>query len=78
MNYQVKIENFKDPIDYPLFFIQRARQSIYDIPIRNISNKFLELFVLEKNENLPKLKESSDLIGDNQNPYLFVHNHAFK
>ena len=37
---------------------------------------FLESFGLEKVSDLPKLKELSDLMGDNQDLDLFTHNHA--
>ena len=41
MNYQVKIENFEGPMDLLLFFIQRDRLNIYDIPIAHITSEFL-------------------------------------
>ena len=37
---------------------------------------FLESFGLEKTANLPKLKELSELMGDNPNPVLFENEHA--
>ena len=42
MNYQVKVENFEGPMDLLLFFIQRDRLNIYDIPIAHITSEFLE------------------------------------
>ena len=41
MDYQVKIENFEGPMDLLLFFIQRDRLNIYDIPIAHITKEFL-------------------------------------
>ena len=37
---------------------------------------FLESFGLEKTANLPKLKELSELMGDNPDPVLFENDHA--
>ena len=39
---------------------------------------FLESFGLEKISDLPKLKELSDLMSDNQDPDLFLQDHALK
>ena len=49
MTYEVKIENFEGPMDLLLFFIQRDKLNIYDIPISHITNEFLDyLKLLEK------------------------------
>ena len=37
---------------------------------------FLESFGLEKASDLPKLKELSELMGDNPDPVLFENDHA--
>ncbi len=42
MTYEIKIENFEGPMDLLLFFIQRDKLNIYDIPISHITNEFLE------------------------------------
>ena len=42
MEYQVKVENFEGPMDLLLFFIQRDKLNIYDIPIAHITKEFLE------------------------------------
>jgi len=42
MDYQVKVENFEGPMDLLLFFIQRDKLNIYDIPIAHITKEFLE------------------------------------
>jgi len=41
MDYQIKIDNFEGPMDLLLFFIQRDRLNIYDIPIAHIASEFL-------------------------------------
>ena len=43
MDYQVKVENFEGPMDLLLFFIQRDKLNIYDIPIAHITKEFLEI-----------------------------------
>jgi len=42
MDYQVKVDNFEGPMDLLIFFIQRDRLNIYDIPIAHISKEFLD------------------------------------
>ena len=42
MNYQVKVDNFEGPMDLLLFFIQRDKLNIYDIPIAHITKEFLD------------------------------------
>ena len=42
MSYKVNIDNFEGPLDLLLFFIQRDKLDIYDIPISNITNDFLK------------------------------------
>ena len=42
MNYQVKVENFEGPMDLLVFFIQRDKLNIYDIPIAHITKEFLD------------------------------------
>ena len=46
MDYQVKVENFEGPIDLLLFFIQRDKLNIYDIPIAHITKEFLDYMKL--------------------------------
>lgn len=46
MDYQVKVENFEGPIDLLLFFIQRDKLNIYDIPIAHITKEFLDYMEL--------------------------------
>ena len=42
MEYKVKVENFEGPMDLLLFFIQRDKLNIYDIPIAHITKNFLD------------------------------------
>ena len=42
MSYKINIDNFKGPLDLLLFFIQRDKLDIYDIPISKITNDFLK------------------------------------
>lgn len=41
-NYQIKLKQFEGPFDLLLFFIERDELDIYDIPIFNITNDFLD------------------------------------
>ena len=43
MIYKVKIENFEGPMDLLLYFIKRDELDIYDIPISNITEKFIDV-----------------------------------
>ena len=43
MIYNVKIENFEGPMDLLLYFIKRDELDIYDIPISNITEKFIDV-----------------------------------
>ena len=42
MDYQVKVDNFEGPMDLLIFFIQRDKLNIYDIPIAHITKEFLD------------------------------------
>ena len=42
MDYKVKVENFEGPMDLLIFFIQRDKLNIYDIPISHIAKEFLD------------------------------------
>tara|TARA_B110000014_G_scaffold263976_1_gene262712 strand:+ start:2519 stop:3238 length:720 start_codon:yes stop_codon:yes gene_type:complete len=41
MSYKINIDDFEGPLDLLLFFIQRDKLNIYDIPISKISHDFL-------------------------------------
>jgi segregation and condensation protein A len=62
MIYKVKIENFEGPMDLLLFFIQRDRLNIYDIPITHITSEFI------------KVKGRSNTVG---RPLLFATTELF-
>ncbi|RYF90928.1 MAG: chromosome segregation protein ScpA, partial [Chitinophagaceae bacterium] len=40
--YQIKLDQFEGPFDLLLFFIERDELDIYNIPITQITNEFLE------------------------------------
>ena len=42
MSYEIKLEKFEGPLDLLLFFIHRDKINIYDIPISDITQEFLE------------------------------------
>ena len=52
IDYQVRVENFEGPMDLLLFFIQRDRLNIYDIPISEITNEFLDYVKMMENMNI--------------------------
>ena len=52
MEYQVKVENFEGPMDLLLFFIQRDKLNIYDIPIAQITAEYLQIIEDIKTMNL--------------------------
>ena len=41
--YKVQLNNFEGPIDLLLYFIRRDELDIYDIPISNITEKFIDV-----------------------------------
>lgn len=41
-SYQIKLAQFEGPFDLLLFFIERDELDIYNVPINNIINEFLE------------------------------------
>ena len=42
MSYKINTHDFEGPLDLLLFFIQRDKLNIYDIPISEITHKFLD------------------------------------
>jgi len=42
MTYRVHLENFEGPLDLLLYFIRRDEIDIYDIPIANITEEFMD------------------------------------
>ncbi|NOZ08955.1 MAG: segregation/condensation protein A [FCB group bacterium] len=52
MNYRVQLANFEGPLDLLLFFIQRDKLNIYDIPIAIIIKEYSEYLDLMKLLNI--------------------------
>ena len=58
-SYQIKLPQFEGPFDLLLFFIERDELDIYNIPITNIINDFLDY--IHKSEDL-NIELSSEFI----------------
>ncbi len=56
-SFNIKISKFEGPFDLLLFFIERDELDIYDIPIAQITNDFLDYMHTAKSMNI-------DLAGD--------------
>ncbi len=52
MSYQVHLQNFEGPLDLLLYFIQRDKIDIYDIPIALIANEYLGYLHLMERLNI--------------------------
>ena len=52
MTYRVHLENFEGPLDLLLYFIRRDEIDIYDIPIANITEEFMEMLEEIKKMNI--------------------------
>ena len=50
--YQIKLPQFEGPFDLLLFFIERDELDIYNIPITNIINDFLNYIHSQENLNI--------------------------
>ncbi len=50
--YRVRLQQFEGPLDLLLFFIRRDELDIYDIPIGDIADEFLEYVRLLKEVDL--------------------------
>jgi segregation and condensation protein A len=50
--YQIKLPQFEGPFDLLLFFIERDELDIYNIPITNIINDFLNYIHSQENQNI--------------------------
>jgi segregation and condensation protein A len=59
ISYQIKLPQFEGPFDLLLFFIERDELDIYNIPITNIINDFLN-FIHHKDQ--PDIELSSEFI----------------
>ncbi|GAH80040.1 unnamed protein product, partial [marine sediment metagenome] len=52
MAYRVHLENFEGPLDLLLYFIQRDKIDIYDIPIAHITAEYLSYLEMMEALNL--------------------------
>tara|TARA_B100001250_G_scaffold98453_1_gene82627 strand:- start:1098 stop:1814 length:717 start_codon:yes stop_codon:yes gene_type:complete len=52
VDYNVSVENFEGPLDLLLFFIQRDKLNIYDIPISHIAQEFFNYLKLMNSLNI--------------------------
>lgn len=52
MSYRIKLEVFEGPLDLLLYLIQKNEIDIHDIPIRIITEQYLEYLGIMKNLNL--------------------------
>lgn len=52
MTYRVHLENFEGPLDLLLYFIRRDEINIYDIPISNITEEFMNAIKEMKKLNI--------------------------
>lgn len=51
------LKEFQGPLDLLLFLIRKSEVNIYDIPIKEITDQYLEILEDEKNKNLEGLSE---------------------
>jgi segregation and condensation protein A len=56
-SYQIKLPQFEGPFDLLLFFIERDELDIYNIPITNITNDFLEYIHSQESLNIEMSSE---------------------
>ena len=61
MAYSVHLDNFEGPLDLLLYFIQRDKIDIYDIPIAQLAGEYLEYLGLIKALNLAVAGEFVEL-----------------
>ena len=52
VNYKIKLEQFEGPFDLLLFFIERDELDIYNIPITQITNDFLDYIHQQETLNI--------------------------
>lgn len=57
MAYQIKISNFEGPFDLLFHLIEKAEVDIYDIPISEITNQYLEYIYSIENIDLDNASE---------------------
>ena len=47
--FNIRLENFEGPLDLLLYFIKRDKIDIYDIPITEITNEYIQVIDEAKN-----------------------------
>ena len=47
--FNIRLENFEGPLDLLLYFIKRDKIDIYDIPITEITNEYIQVIDESKN-----------------------------
>jgi len=63
MSYRIKIDIFEGPFDLLLFLIRKHEVDIYDIPIHDITNQFLEYIELMKMLDLEIAGEFIEMVA---------------
>ena len=63
MNYRIKLDIFEGPFDLLLFLIRKHEVDIYDIPIHDITNQFLEYIELMKILDLEVAGEFIEMVA---------------
>ena len=46
MPYRVQLQNFEGPLDLLLFLIKKSEVEIYDIPVADITQQYLEYLTM--------------------------------
>ena len=57
MNLQVKLESFEGPLDLLLHLIEKNKVNIYDIPISEITNQYLDYIRQMQRKDLNVMSE---------------------
>jgi segregation and condensation protein A len=63
MSYRIKLDIFEGPFDLLLFLIRKHEVDIYDIPIHDITNQFLEYIELMKMLDLEIAGEFIEMVA---------------
>ena len=63
MSYRIKLDIFEGPFDLLLFLIRKHEVDIYDIPIHDITNQFLEYIELMKMLDLEVAGEFIEMVA---------------
>jgi segregation and condensation protein A len=63
MTYRIKLDVFEGPFDLLLFLIRKHEVDIYDIPIHDITNQFLEFIEIMKTLDLEIAGEFIEMVA---------------